>query len=103
VDIRWAAPDHCTLTARSTSLLSTISGTLVMSSTTRFRPFGEYRVEPEARLTDKGFTGHAHNDDVGLIFLADIHKRDPSANENLYPWPRSGRAELDTLKPIDIE
>jgi len=51
----------------STSLLSTISGTLVMSSTTRFLPFVEYRVEPEAGLTDKGFTGHAHNDTIKLI------------------------------------
>ena len=51
----------------STSLLSTISGTLVMSSTTRFLPFGDYRVEPEAGLTDKGFTGHAHNSYIKLI------------------------------------
>jgi RHS repeat-associated protein len=44
-----------------------MSGTLVISGTTRFRPFREYRVEPEAGLTDKGFTGHAHNDYIKLI------------------------------------
>jgi RHS repeat-associated protein len=64
-EVYWLHTDHL----GSTSLLSTISGTLVISSTTRFLPFGDYRVEPEAGLTDVGFTGHRQQDNVGLIFM----------------------------------
>ena len=43
----------------------------VVTSTVRSRssPYGEYRVTPTSDLTDKGFTGHAQNDEVALIYM----------------------------------
>jgi RHS repeat-associated protein len=64
-DVYWFHTDHL----GSTSLLSDENGDDVDGSTARFLPFGGYRVEPEAGLTDKGFTGHAHNDNSGLIYM----------------------------------
>ncbi|MCA9933102.1 MAG: hypothetical protein KC415_04225, partial [Anaerolineales bacterium] len=40
------------------------------------RPFGGWRTEPTANLTDRGFTGHRHNnlgsapEDIGLVYMA---------------------------------
>jgi YD repeat-containing protein len=59
----------------STSLATTTSGAVVSGSTARYYPFGNWRTEPTANLTDIGFTGHRHNnlgtgtDDIGLIYM----------------------------------
>jgi RHS repeat-associated protein len=44
-------------------------GTKVLDSTARYLPFGDWRVEPSHDLTDQGFTGHKHNDDLGLVYM----------------------------------
>ena len=38
-------------------------------STVRYLPFGDYRTEPTAGLTDHDFTGHKQNDGLGLIYM----------------------------------
>ncbi|MEW5985316.1 MAG: DNRLRE domain-containing protein [Chloroflexota bacterium] len=53
----------------STSRLSDNSGSPVLGSDARFLPFGKYRTTPTAALTDRGFTGHLHNDPVGLVYM----------------------------------
>ncbi|MEW5986447.1 MAG: RHS repeat-associated core domain-containing protein [Chloroflexota bacterium] len=53
----------------STSRLSNSSGILVSGSDARYLPFGKYRVTPTAGLTDRGFTGHLHNDPLGLVYM----------------------------------
>ncbi|MBX3061213.1 MAG: hypothetical protein KF770_32545, partial [Anaerolineae bacterium] len=45
----------------STSLATTTGGAVVAGSTARYYPFGDWRTEPTAGLTDRGFTGHLHN------------------------------------------
>ena len=35
----------------------------------RYYPFGDYRTEPTAGLTDHDFTGHKQNDGLGLIYM----------------------------------
>jgi RHS repeat-associated protein len=35
----------------------------------RYLPYGRWRTEPTADLTDRGYTGHKHNDDLGLIYM----------------------------------
>ena len=64
-DVYWFHSDHL----GSTSTLSDINGNEVVTSTVRFYPYGEYRVTPTSDLTDKGFTGHAQNDEVALIYM----------------------------------
>ena len=60
----------------STVTMSTSSGGVVSGSTARYYPFGGWRTEPTAGLTDRGFTGHLHNnlgsgaDDIGLVYMA---------------------------------
>ena len=60
----------------STSLATTTAGSLVAGSTSRYTPFGNWRTEPTANLTDRGFTGHMHNnlgsgaEDIGLVYMA---------------------------------
>ena len=74
-DVFWFHSDH--LGSTSTLPLrfgrdatpSDINGNEVVTSTVRFYPYGEYRVTPSAGLTDKGFTGHAQNDEVALIYM----------------------------------
>jgi RHS repeat-associated protein len=53
----------------SVSLMTDAAGQLVDEA--RYLPFGGYRDqgEPTANLTDHGFTGHKHNDDIGLIYM----------------------------------
>ncbi len=54
----------------STTLMVTTAG--VIMSTAYFLPFGGYRypsTPPPSELTDTGFTGHKHNDSVGLIYM----------------------------------
>jgi RHS repeat-associated protein len=57
----------------STSLLSDVNGVPVPNSTGRYLPFGNWRTEPTANLTDRGFTGHKSNNlgsnDLGLIYM----------------------------------
>ncbi|MBN1315451.1 MAG: hypothetical protein JXA42_08285 [Anaerolineales bacterium] len=50
----------------STSLLSDENGDYVDGTEARYLPYGGYRVEPTAELTDHGFTGHKQQDEVGL-------------------------------------
>jgi hypothetical protein len=44
-------------------------GEEVEGSPAHYLPFGDWRVEPGHELTDQGFTGHKHNDDLGLIYM----------------------------------
>ena len=44
-------------------------GELMPGSRAHYLPFGDWRVEPAHELTDQGFTGHKHNDDLGLIYM----------------------------------
>ncbi|MBL1131640.1 MAG: hypothetical protein D8M54_24545, partial [Chloroflexi bacterium] len=59
----------------STSLVTTTGGAVVAGSDARYYPFGNWRTEPTAGLTDRGFTGHLHNnlgnapDDIGLVYM----------------------------------
>ncbi|MBK8987678.1 MAG: RHS repeat-associated core domain-containing protein [Chloroflexi bacterium] len=59
----------------STSLSTTTGGAVVAGSTARYYPFGDWRTEPTTNLTDRGFTGHLHNnlgnapDDIGLVYM----------------------------------
>ncbi|GIK58905.1 MAG: hypothetical protein BroJett015_45680 [Chloroflexota bacterium] len=59
----------------STSLATTTGGAVISGSTSRYYPFGNWRTEPTANLTDRGFTGHLHNnlgnapDDIGLVYM----------------------------------
>ncbi len=68
---------------------------MVANSYAKYYPFGDWRVEPTAGLTDEGYTGHKHNnlgsgaDDVGLIYM----------NARYYV-PSLGRfASADTIVP----
>jgi hypothetical protein len=39
-------------------------------STTRYHPFGSYRgTTPSQTVTDRNYTGHAHNNDLGLVYM----------------------------------
>ena len=70
---------------------SDINGNEVAAGTVRSRssPCGEYRVTPTSDLTDKGFTGHAQNDEVALIYM-----------RARYYVPGVGRfASADTIVP----
>ncbi|MCP4428794.1 MAG: hypothetical protein GY803_30280, partial [Chloroflexi bacterium] len=59
----------------SASAMSDADGALVPGSVARYTPFGDWRTEPTAGLTDQGYTGHKHNnlgggaDDLGLIYM----------------------------------
>jgi RHS repeat-associated protein len=53
----------------STSLMSDADGQKVETSVARYLPYGRWRTEPTADLTDRGYTGHKHNDDLGLIYM----------------------------------
>ncbi len=55
--------------------MSDSGGSLVPGSEARYTPFGDWRTEPTAGLTDRGYTGHKSNnlgggaDDLGLIYM----------------------------------
>jgi RHS repeat-associated protein len=59
----------------SVAAMSTNGGGTVNGSTARYYPFGAWRTEPTANLTDRGFTGHLHNnlgsgaDNLGLVYM----------------------------------
>ncbi|MCI0579361.1 MAG: hypothetical protein L0332_09365, partial [Chloroflexi bacterium] len=47
-------------------------GTLFLGSAARYLPFGGYRGTPPTTnpaLTDRGYTGHKHNNDLGLVYM----------------------------------
>lgn len=53
----------------STTALTNSSGDPI-GEPTRYLPFGGYRgTVPTQTITDQGFTGHKHNDDIGLIYM----------------------------------
>ncbi len=63
----------------SVSAMSDVNGNLVPDSTARYTPFGDWRTEPGTNpaITDRGYTGHKHNNlsgsdganDLGLIYM----------------------------------
>jgi RHS repeat-associated protein len=52
----------------STSLMSDSGGALVVDSVARYLPYGRWRTEPTADLTDRAYTGQKHNMDIGLYY-----------------------------------
>jgi RHS repeat-associated protein len=60
---------------RSVSAISYSGGTFYNGSYAKYKPFGAYHTEPTTNpsLTDRGFTGHRHNNtgsyDLGLIYM----------------------------------
>ena len=77
---QWSAVEGGRATAvplrRSTDPASSSDDSLVAGSTSRYTPFGSWRTEPTANLTDWGFTGHMHHnlgsgaEDIGLVYMA---------------------------------
>lgn len=75
----------------STSMMAYTMGGVLAGSTARYTPFGEYvgGVAPSQTVTDRGFTGHQHNDSIKLIYM----------NARFYV-PGLGRfASADTIVP----
>ncbi len=76
----------------STSFLSLPNGSKKAGSEARYLPFGDYRGTPPATnpsITDRGYTGHRHNDSLGLVY----------ANARFYV-PGVGRfLSADTIVP----
>jgi hypothetical protein len=59
---------------RSLSLMTDSSGALVADSMARFLPFGAYRSDGSEPvdgndLSDRGFTGHYENREIGLTYM----------------------------------
>ena len=87
VRVAYFHTDH--LGTLAASAMSNESGTLVVGSVTRYLPYGGCRTAPSANLTDHGFTGHKHNDDLGLVYM-----------RARYYVPGLGRfASADTIVP----
>jgi len=73
----------------STSLMSDAAGQKVETSVARYLPYGGWRTEPTANLTDRAYTGQKHNMDIGLYYY----------NARYYA-PGTGRfISADTLVP----
>jgi RHS repeat-associated protein len=73
----------------STSLMSGANGQKVETSVARYLPYGGWRTEPTADLTDRAFTGQKENMDIGLYYY----------NARYYA-PGTGRfISADTLVP----
>ena len=54
----------------SNSVMSYNSGAgEVAGSRTRYLPFGDYRTAPTQTFTDRGYTGHLHDDGLGLVYM----------------------------------
>ena len=55
----------------SVTALSDANGNFVSDSLALFRPFGSYRLEPATNpeITNRGFTGHKENRDIGLTYM----------------------------------
>ncbi|MCL4872238.1 MAG: RHS repeat-associated core domain-containing protein [Anaerolineae bacterium] len=45
------------------------SGRSVSDTTTRYLPYGERRTTPTTTLTERGYTGHHENRDIGLTYM----------------------------------
>ena len=62
----------------SNSIMTKANGDLVAGSVSRYTPFGDWRTEPTAALTDIGYTGHRHNNladnDLGLVYMRAIYQ-----------------------------
>jgi len=68
----------------STTVLGKGSATSPFAgSTTRYYPFGGYRTTPTQSVTDRGYTGHRHNDD-GKHGLRRPHLRERPLLPTLY-------------------
>ena len=71
------------------------NGAAVSGTISRYLPFGDWRTEPTAGLTDKGYTGHTHNNlgngnnDIGLIYM----------NARFYVPSLARFASADTMIP----
>ena len=52
----------------STSLMSDVNGQKVETIVARYLPYGRWRTEPTADLTDRAYTGQKHNMDIGLYY-----------------------------------
>ncbi len=63
--LRYLHGDHL----GSATAMSDASGSYVPQTLARFLPFGGYRTEPLASLTELGFTGHHENRDIGLTYM----------------------------------
>ncbi len=48
---------------------SVTTGAGEVIDTQRFLPFGEYRTAPSTEITERGFTGHRENRDIGLTYM----------------------------------
>jgi hypothetical protein len=57
----------------STSLMSGANGQKVETSVARYLPYGRWRTEPTADLTDRAYTGHKHNDGHWAYYLHERH------------------------------
>lgn len=53
----------------SLSLMTDENGQIVDDTKAKFLPFGGYRQEPTSDLSDRGFTGHRENRDLGLTYM----------------------------------
>lgn len=53
----------------STSIMLRSNGDFVCGSSARYFPFGAYRTTRTQTISDRQYTGHAHNDDLGLIYM----------------------------------
>jgi RHS repeat-associated protein len=59
--------DHLGSTTALSS--SAVGGGLVSGSTARYLPFGAWRTTPTQTLTDRGYTGHLENMEIGLVYM----------------------------------
>jgi RHS repeat-associated protein len=73
----------------SASIMLKSNGDFVSGSTARYHPFGSYRTTPTQTVSDRRYTGHAHNDDLGLIYM----------NARYYVGSIGRFASADTLIP----
>ena len=71
-------------------VMTNSSGSVLTDTIAKFYPFGDYRQAPTDSLdSELGFTGHHHNDELGLIYM----------NARYY-LPEIGRfASADTIVP----
>ena len=78
-----------------TSMSNASNGATVSGTISRYLPFGDWRTEPTAGLTDRGYTGHKHNNlggganDLGLIYM----------NARYYVPSLARFASADTIVP----
>ena len=66
-DLYYTYADHL----GNVTALSDVNGNFVSDSLALLRPFGSYRLEPQTNpdITDRGFTGHKENLDIGLTYM----------------------------------